>query len=257
MKLMTKEIERKMPALYSTEEVAGEDKILRVKYFTPWAGWTWYVVEGCAIIEYEDKTREEVSLQSVRESMYDLWKNRKSGTISKNIPRQNQMQSLCKQSNSTEQEETRYHERKESCMEGGATNKLGVCIPTKTRTSKSKQTGVCKKSESIVGGKDRNISTKRNDITSQGYGQEERQLREFNSNDNLRAYEVAQQRENEFEIHSRKIHVIDIMFFGFVDGMDSEWGYFSLEELESIRGPFRLKIERDLYFKPCKLKERR
>ena len=98
MKLMTKEIERKMPALYSTEEVAGEDKILRVKYFTPWAGWTWFGVE------YDPETK---------------------------------------------------------------------------------------------------------------------------------------------------------VFFGFVDGMDSEWGYFSLEELESIKGPFGLKIERDLYFKPCKLKERR
>ena len=37
-------------------------------------------------------------------------------------------------------------------------------------------------------------------------------------------------------------------FFGFVRGLDDELGYFSLEELESIRGPVGLTIERDLYF---------
>ena len=37
-------------------------------------------------------------------------------------------------------------------------------------------------------------------------------------------------------------------FFGFVRGIENELGYFSLEELESIQGPFGLTIERDLYF---------
>ena len=38
--------------------------------------------------------------------------------------------------------------------------------------------------------------------------------------------------------------------FGLVEGLEREWGYFSLEELESIRGPFGLRIERDLYWDP-------
>lgn len=42
------------------------------------------------------------------------------------------------------------------------------------------------------------------------------------------------------------------IFFGFVDGDFPEWGYFSLEELESVRGPFGLRIERDRYFEPKK-----
>lgn len=42
---------------------------------------------------------------------------------------------------------------------------------------------------------------------------------------------------------------VDI-FFGYVVGHDSELGYFSLKELESVRGPFQLSIERDLYFDP-------
>ena len=37
-------------------------------------------------------------------------------------------------------------------------------------------------------------------------------------------------------------------FFGFVRGIENELGYFSLQELESVRGPFGLGIERDLYF---------
>ncbi len=40
----------------------------------------------------------------------------------------------------------------------------------------------------------------------------------------------------------------DDLFFGYVEGTDNEWGYFSLSDLESIEGPFGLKIERDLFF---------
>ena len=37
-------------------------------------------------------------------------------------------------------------------------------------------------------------------------------------------------------------------FFGLVKGLDTELGYFSLADLESVTGPGGLKIERDLYF---------
>lgn len=40
----------------------------------------------------------------------------------------------------------------------------------------------------------------------------------------------------------------DDMFFGLVDGLEKELGYFSLRELESVRGPYGVAIERDLYF---------
>jgi hypothetical protein len=41
----------------------------------------------------------------------------------------------------------------------------------------------------------------------------------------------------------------DFRFFGYVVGLEEEWGYFMLSELESVRGPGGLTIERDLYFK--------
>ena len=40
----------------------------------------------------------------------------------------------------------------------------------------------------------------------------------------------------------------DDLFFGFVEGLEKEWGYFSLKELEEIQGPFGLKVERDIMF---------
>jgi hypothetical protein len=44
-------------------------------------------------------------------------------------------------------------------------------------------------------------------------------------------------------------------FFGLVQGFETELGYFSLNDLEEIRGPFGLTIERDLYFTPTTLAE--
>lgn len=40
----------------------------------------------------------------------------------------------------------------------------------------------------------------------------------------------------------------DDLFFGLVSGFELELGYFSLSELESIRGPLGLPLERDLYY---------
>ena len=46
----------------------------------------------------------------------------------------------------------------------------------------------------------------------------------------------------------------DIMF-GLVSGFAVELGYFSLRELESVRGPLGLPIERDMYYQPKSLKD--
>jgi hypothetical protein len=48
---------------------------------------------------------------------------------------------------------------------------------------------------------------------------------------------------------------VDFVFFGLVSGLEVELGYFSLSELTSVRGPFGLPIERDLYFEPIRLSE--
>ena len=43
---------------------------------------------------------------------------------------------------------------------------------------------------------------------------------------------------------------MDFRFFGLVDGLKKELGYFVLSELEEVRGPMGLPIERDLYWQP-------
>ena len=48
---------------------------------------------------------------------------------------------------------------------------------------------------------------------------------------------------------------VERVFFGLVDGLEKELGYFSLDELESIKGPLGLRIERDIYFEPTRIKE--
>jgi len=45
------------------------------------------------------------------------------------------------------------------------------------------------------------------------------------------------------------------IFFGVVEGLETEWGYFSLSELESVRGPQGSRVERDLYFDPTPASE--
>ena len=44
------------------------------------------------------------------------------------------------------------------------------------------------------------------------------------------------------------------IFFGLVIGFVAEFGYFSLSELTSVRGPLGLPMERDLHFKPQSLR---
>lgn len=43
--------------------------------------------------------------------------------------------------------------------------------------------------------------------------------------------------------------------FGLVYGLEREFGYFSLPELEALRGPLGLPVERDRFFDPTPIKD--
>lgn len=45
MKLLTEEIKKQLPALYSTEQIPCDEKICIAKFFNPCGSWTWYAVE--------------------------------------------------------------------------------------------------------------------------------------------------------------------------------------------------------------------
>ena len=48
---------------------------------------------------------------------------------------------------------------------------------------------------------------------------------------------------------------VNFEFFGLVYGHEKELGYFTLNDLASIKGPFGLGIERDKFFSPKPLGE--
>ncbi len=41
--------------------------------------------------------------------------------------------------------------------------------------------------------------------------------------------------------------------YGYVQGLESELGYFSLEEIADVRGALGLPVERDVHFEPTRL----
>jgi hypothetical protein len=47
----------------------------------------------------------------------------------------------------------------------------------------------------------------------------------------------------------------DFLFFGYIRGFEGALGYFSLAELQNVRGVLRLPVERDRSFMPCKLSD--
>jgi hypothetical protein len=61
MKLLTQEIRKSIPALYATEQIPENEKKIAVKFFTPWASWTWYAVEGGPV--YDDESSQEVDFE--------------------------------------------------------------------------------------------------------------------------------------------------------------------------------------------------
>jgi len=50
-------------------------------------------------------------------------------------------------------------------------------------------------------------------------------------------------------------NVVDYHLFGLVDGFEKEMGYFSLSEIESVKGPLGIGIERDMYWTPITVAE--
>src|SRR5690242_12059429 len=51
-----------------------------------------------------------------------------------------------------------------------------------------------------------------------------------------------------YAVEGEKTENGDWEFFGLVEGHERELGYFTLSELQEVRGPFGLKIERDMFF---------
>lgn len=57
-----------------------------------------------------------------------------------------------------------------------------------------------------------------------------------------------------YVLEANKIGNDDFEFFGIVDGQYKEYGYFTLSQLQNLRGRFGLTVERDIYFSPTEIK---
>lgn len=51
MKLLTKEIIKKLPAIHEMEGKDPSEVPIVCKFFTPWSNWTWAVVEGEPVLD--------------------------------------------------------------------------------------------------------------------------------------------------------------------------------------------------------------
>ena len=45
----------------------------------------------------------------------------------------------------------------------------------------------------------------------------------------------------------------DGMCWGLVDGFEKEFGFFTIDEIQKLKGPLKLPIERDMWFEKCNL----
>ena len=52
-----------------------------------------------------------------------------------------------------------------------------------------------------------------------------------------------------------EVSIDEDVCYGYVKGHESELGYFSLSEIQSLKGKLNLPVERDESFKPTKLSE--
>ena len=43
------------------------------------------------------------------------------------------------------------------------------------------------------------------------------------------------------------------MCWGLVDGFEKEFGFFTIDEIQKLKGPLKLPIERDRWFEKCNL----
>lgn len=67
MKLLTKEIQKGIPGLYSGQDQSLDERLVYVKYF---AHWRWYATEACALCE--DPENDEKSIYLELSQFYDV-----------------------------------------------------------------------------------------------------------------------------------------------------------------------------------------
>jgi hypothetical protein len=69
--LLPASVLKELPALYSQDENPDPQSV--VKFFTPWAGWTWYATEGSYVNEdgnYDDENGNLITVDQAHDFMF-------------------------------------------------------------------------------------------------------------------------------------------------------------------------------------------
>lgn len=237
MKLLTKAIEARFAKLGRQDTPDAE---VVVKFFTPWAGWTWYATEGYTRISGSDGSSYDVRICDADQKMRDLQEEGRRRAISRSG---DAMPAVSEPGNRPEPEAGKlrpYAREGEPGVEGGRVGEPGVCVPVEAGPPSGAQEREGQASERGVGAGDGALSGERGVDPSPRREHAERRLGEPRTDVQIGAPEAPRK--------TLVVYEKETIFFGLVDGLETELGYFTLSELEALRGPWGLKVERDLHF---------
>lgn len=236
MKLLTKELRAKFPPLYTNENKDPKDVPVVAKFFTPWSNWSWFATEGCAIID-EGGNDVYKELRFVRESR----DSEIQGMVSQSA-RPHFLFEVSEQMDCESPTELVGSERKkERQLERRDDEELGLSVYEDRRQ-------IQEEGDSGHGTNDRSEVTQGRDCSPQKRGQNGRPTGQLGIDDSIPTHEASLPATL---APCRKVYPVkDILFFGYVIGREAEYGYFSLSELESVKGPGGCPaVERDICFK--------
>lgn len=247
MNLMTPELEKLFKKLQ--KESSKEDPTLIAKFFNPTGIGTWYATEMWYTIEYEHPAPPMQNMQSNS----DKTKSAKMQNMREQTDSQDQKAGLFTNGGTVESAVQEWNED-----ESG----LHVAISTKPSESLQKvrskiSSGTGKEDKAVPGAK-RNGSSRerRSDGRSTGkppVDDEDRTSKIPLSNIGKKILDIEAWRIDKF----KNAKILETKFFGFVDLLEQEWGYFSLDELEALKLPYGLEIEVDVLWRPKTFSEAR
>lgn len=247
-KLLTKDIEKKLPALRSQDGKSPAQVRVVAKFFNPCGAGTWYATEACAILS----DGREVSLAEADQIVRGVRNgNRKGAEVLPGGSREDNLRSaqeVPEPSHRQNQEQglLGYPRGEESELERRSDAVQGVHVRSQAGTPPGGQERLREEGESRDGEDSRSSSPQGRDGPSQERGQVRRLSQQPGSDDQGPAPTPSRQPATQRE---EPPTIQDVIFFGYAKITDGELGYFSLDELASIKAPpFGLGIERDLYW---------
>jgi len=246
MKLLTKELISRFAEIGDQSQKRAENTIVVAKFFNPVGAGTWYATEMCYNITNVNQNTQVPKLRepSIKEN---------SDTV----------QDLLKQENiGNEKKESGVDRSREAKLQGN-NNGQRICDDLQSEPSVSKKE-LCKESNLNNGEEVGKIFGKERSSASQELDKGGRQDRELGVDDKNSTQVISYEgnKQETLDINASELSkypnakINSISFFGYVSifgDWNDELGYFMLDELEGLKLPYGMTIERVRGFSECKL----